>query len=43
MDVTIFETSVPPGHIWHSKGGARKVLWQGVVGGALLAATQEPQ
>jgi hypothetical protein len=41
LDVTIFETSVPPGHMWHPKGGDYKVLWTGVVEGSLPAEGKE--
>jgi len=41
LDVTIFETSVPPGHMWNPQGGDYKALWTGAVEGALPAGAKE--
>jgi len=41
LDVTIFETSVPPGHMWNPQGGDYKVLWTGAVEGTLAPPDQE--
>ena len=40
-DVTIFESSVSPGHMWHPQGGDYKVLWKGVVEGTLSPPDKE--
>jgi hypothetical protein len=36
-DVTVFETSSPPGHLWMPERGDYRVLWQGTIEGELLA------
>jgi hypothetical protein len=34
-DITIFETSEPPGHLWMPEAGDYRVLWQGRIEGKL--------
>ena len=40
-DVTIFETSVPPGHHWAPEAGDYRPLWKGSIEGTLPGADKE--
>jgi hypothetical protein len=44
-EITLFETSNPPGHLWRPEAGDYRVLWQGRIEGEMpiMRDTEKPQ